>query len=399
MQKPLKIETPPAYDAPTVLQVVPTMDVGGVEQTVVDMAEAIISVGGRSVVATSGGRLIDTLKKGGSKIVRLPVNSKNPFVQWRNIAALKKLIVREGIDLVHVRSRAPAMSVLSAAGATGVPSISTYHGIYKANGPFKRWYNSMMTRTDLVIANSDYTREHILDTYNGLDPDDVISIPRGIRLETFDPENVSPQAVESLRKDWGLIGETRTVFLLAARLTRWKGHTLIIDAARRLKAKGIEDFVIILAGDDQGRSQYSQELAMLIRQGNLSDQVRLVGHCVDMASAYTLCDFALAPSLEPEAFGRTAVEPQAMGRPVLAAAHGATRETVIPNITGFLIRPGDPQAWADAMTAAIALSPAQRKLMGEKGRANVLERFSLETMCEQTLKLYFQLAGRRRRRR
>jgi glycosyltransferase involved in cell wall biosynthesis len=391
LQKPIRSHSQAAFQAPNLLQVVPTLDTGGVEQTVLDISEAVIAAGGRSVVASHGGRLAEALRKGGAKLVRLPVHSKNPFVQWQNIGALKRVILRDRIDIVHVRSRAPAIPVLRAAKATGAASVSTYHGIYNDKGPFKRWYNSMMTRTDIVIANSDYTREHILDTYSRVDPDLVVSIPRGIRLEAFDPRNVDADAVESLRKNWGLIGETRTVFLLAARLTRWKGHTLIIEAAARLKQQGVTDFLVIMAGDDQGRSQYSQELALMIRQYGVENNVRLVGHCTNMPAAFSLCDFALAPSIEPEAFGRTAVEPQAMRRPVLAAAHGATRETILPQVTGYLVRPGDVEAWAEAMKRALALSPEERAQMGEAGRAHVLANFSLETMCDRTLEIYQRL--------
>ncbi|MGN6422391.1 MAG: glycosyltransferase family 4 protein [Asticcacaulis sp.] len=381
-----------------VLQVVPELDTGGVEQTVVDVSEAIIAAGGRSIVVSKGGRLQARLEKGGATVINLPVHSKNPFVQGRMYAALRRIIRVERVDIVHVRSRAPALASIAAARAEKIRSVATYHGIYNAKSALKRWYNSQMTRADLTIANSDYTRDHILAAYPGVAPEKVVSIPRGVDLKRFDPEGFDVRRVMKLEAAWGLphagdpgAPETRIRFLLAARLTRWKGQALIVEAAAKLRASGCEDFVILLAGDDQGRSGYSAELKAAIAAHSLEDHVRLVGHCADMPTAYQLCHYALAPSLEPEAFGRTAVEPQAMLRPPLASKHGATVETVVPGETGWLVTPGDADAWAEAMRAAMQLDPEARFAMGLAGRARVKDLFSLEVMCARTLDVYRQL--------
>ena len=372
-----------------VLQVVPELDTGGVEQTVVDMSAAIIKAGGRSLVATRGGRLVDKLKRAGATVVLLAVHSKNPLSQLKNHFALRKLIRREKVDIVHVRSRAPAMAAISAARAEKIRSVATYHGIYNAKSALKRWYNSQMTRADMIIANSVYTRDHILKTFPDALVERIIAIPRGIDLHRFDPEAFDVRKIMALDAEWGTEGnKTRNRFLLAARLTRWKGQTLIIEAANLLKQQGIEDFLVLVAGDDQGRADYKAELEKLISTYGLQDQVRLVGHVNDMPSAYAMCQFALAPSIEPEAFGRTAVEPQAMQRPVLAAAHGATAETVINGVTGWLVTPGDAVAWAEAMKTAMALDDEQRFTMGQKGRAQVKAHFSLDQMCAATLEVY-----------
>lgn len=371
-----------------VLQIVPELDTGGVEQTTVDVSEAVIRAGGRSIVASKGGRLEARLRKGGALVVNLPVHSKNPLVQWRNFTALKALIRAEKVDIVHVRSRAPALAGFAAARACGVRSVGTYAGIYNARSGLKRWYNSQMTRGDLTIANSDFTRNHILKTYD-VPPERVIAIPRGIDLKRFDPEAFDVRRVMDLEGKWGIASDDNRVrFLLAARLTAWKGQALIIAAAARLKRQGTDNFLIVMAGDDQGRSDYSQGLLRQIEDNGLGNHIKLVGHCADMPSAYAMCQYALAPSLEPEAFGRTAVEPQAMHRPPLAAAHGATVETVLPNETGWLVAPGDADAWAAAMAAAIALPEADRFRMGVRGRAHVRELFSLDVMCARTLDVY-----------
>ncbi len=370
-----------------VLQVVPELDAGGVEQTTVDVSAAVVAAGGRSIVVSRGGRLAERLEKAGAALVVLPVHSKNPFVQMQNHFALRRLIRGHAVDIVHVRSRAPALAAIAAARAENIRSVATYAGIYNARSPLKLWYNSQMTHADMTIANSDFTRAHILAAYAGVPPERVISIPRGIDVECFDPEAFDVRKIMKLEAAWHAREDTIR-FVLAGRLTRWKGQALIVEAARLLKNNGDGAFQIFMAGDDQGRSDYRRELESMIDNYGLRDEVRLVGHVDDMPSAYTACHFALAPSLEPEAFGRTAVEPQAMQRPVLAAAHGATAETVIDGVTGWLVAPGDAAAWADAMRQAMGLDAARRFTMGARGRDNVRARFALDVMCARTLDVY-----------
>lgn len=310
-------------------------------------------------------------------------------MQWQNYQALRKLIRREGINIVHVRSRAPAMAAINAAKTEGVRSVATYAGIYNAKSGLKRWYNSQMTRADSIIANSDFTRAHILKTYPKVPPEKVIGIPRGIDMKRFDSEAFDVRKIMKLEQEWGLLsGDGRIRFLLAGRLTKWKGQALIVEAANMLRHEDIDNFLIVMVGDDQGRSDYTKALRDNIHKYGLEERIKLVGHCADMPSAYTACHYALAPSLEPEAFGRTAVEPQAMQRPPLASDHGATVETVLPGETGWLVKPGDAHAWADAMKIAIALPEHDRFEMGHLGREYVLEQYSLPLMCERTLDVY-----------
>ncbi len=378
----------PTFSA-SVLQIVPELDTGGVEQTVVDISEAIIAAGGRSIVATKGGRLEERLLKKGATVIHMPVHSKNPYVQWQNYKALRRLIRREAVNIVHVRSRAPAMAAINAAKAEGVRSVATYAGIYNARSALKRWYNSQMTRADTIIANSDFTRAHILKTYPNIQPEKVIGIPRGIDMKRFDSEAFDVRKIMKLEQEWGVLaGDGRIRFLLAGRLTKWKGQALIVEAANLLRHEDIDNFLIIMVGDDQGRSDYTKALKDSIHKYGLEERVKLVGHCADMPSAYTTCHYALAPSLEPEAFGRTAVEPQAMQRPPLASDHGATVETVLPGETGWLIPPGDAHAWAEAMKTAIALPEHDRFEMGHLGREYVKDQYSLPLMCERTLDVY-----------
>jgi glycosyltransferase involved in cell wall biosynthesis len=386
-------DLPPDF---TLLQVVPRLETGGAEQTTLDVAAAVRAAGRQVVVASMGGRMQSQLLASGAELERMTVHSKNPLVMLGNALRLAGLIRRRKVSLVHVRSRAPAFSAVLAARLTGAPVIATYHGVYNAKSGLKRWYNGVMTRGEVVIANSEFTRLHVIAQHQ-VDPEKVVAIPRGVDIARFDPAAVSAERKAALAAAWGLDADDRRVrILLAGRLTRWKGQALAIEAAAALKARGVTDFLMIFAGDSQGRAGYLAELEAAIGDKDLGDQVRIVGHCADMPTAYALCDLAIAPSLDPEAFGRTAVEPQVMGVPVIAADHGATRETVVPGETGWLVRPGDAEAWAEALQAAIALGPEGRALMGAAAADRSRRLYSVEAMCAATLKVYAQVLERRR---
>jgi glycosyltransferase involved in cell wall biosynthesis len=375
----------------TLLQITPELDTGGVEQTTIDIARAVTQAGGRCLVASWGGRMVPQLEAAGGELVRLPVNSKNPLAWNANVLVLTALCRQEKVSLIHVRSRAPAFAALKVGRTLGIPVVSTYHGIYGASSPIKRWYNGVMTRADRVIANSGFTRDHIIAQHR-VDPNKVVTIPRGVNLALFDPGAVAQGRVDAMRADWGIApGDPRTVLLLAGRLTEWKGQGLLIEALRRLEARGGDTFIAVLAGDEQKRTGYRKRLEEQIAAAGLTEQVKLVGHAVDMPAAYLAADLAVAPSLKPEAFGRTAVEPQAMGRPVLAAQHGAAEETVANGVSGWLVPPGDPEAWADAIDEALAAGPQAWTRMGQEGIARARGLYSVDAMAQATLALYADL--------
>lgn len=372
----------------TLLQVVPELETGGAEQSAIDIAQAVVKAGGKALVATRGGRMASRLEADGGRLAEMPVQSKNPLVMLGNASRLVDLIRREKVSVVHARSRAPAFSALWAARMTRTPFVATYHGVYKAKHGLKRWYNAVMTRGDLVIANSEYTRAHVLAEHD-VDPEKIVTIPRGIDLTRFTPSWVTPDRVEALKTAWGIAAsDQRTRILLAGRLTRIKGHLTIIEAARLLKAHGRSDFLILFAGDDQGRTSYREELLTAIADAGLSDQVRLVGHCDDMPAAYLLADLALLPTLVPESFGRAAVEPQAMGRPVIASNQGGTAETVVDGVTGWLAPPGDAPAWSGAIARALDLGPGKRLEIGQAGAGRARQLYSVDAMCDATLSAY-----------
>lgn len=378
---------------PTILQVVPALETGGAERTAVDVARAVVKAGGRAIVASRGGRMVGELIVSGAEHIEMAVHSKNPVVMALNVERLTRIIARENVDLVHARSRAPAWSALAASRRAGVPFVTTYHSRVHANPRLKVFYNSVMVRGDAVIANSAYTAGNIRSVHA---PDEarIFTVPRGIDIESF--AQVTPSRIEALRARWQGGAPAGIVFVHPARLTRWKGQAVAIEAARLLRARGIEDFGLLLAGDAQGRDNYAAELEKAIADAGLERHVRLVGHGEDMAAAYALADVVLSPSIEPEPFGRTAVEAQAASRPVIVSDAGGQRETVIEGETGFRVPPKDAAALAEAMARMIAMGPEARAAMGARGYANAATHYSVGAMCDTTLALYARLISRNR---
>jgi len=346
----------------TILQIVPRLDAGGSELATIEIAQALSRAGAAALVATEGGRMAPEVGKVGGEIVTLPVASKSPFTILANIGRLTNLIGERGVDLVHARSRAPAWSALIAARRMGKPFVTTYHGAYGEVGPFKAAYNSVMGRGDRVIANSHYTAQ-VIEERDASAHDRIRVIYRGVDRGLFDPLAVDPQAVERLKTAWGVLPGTKIV-LHAARLTSIKGQRDLIAAAARLDSEGaLHDAVTILAGDALGRDAYRDELIGLIDGHGLRNEVRLVGHCWEMPAAYLAATVAVTTSTVPETFGRTSVEAQVMGCPVIVPDLGALPETIISaeqsnaGFTGWLVPPRDVAALADRIRQALALSP------------------------------------------
>jgi glycosyltransferase involved in cell wall biosynthesis len=374
-----------------ILQIIPELDAGGAERTTVDIAEALTQSGFKALVASRGGRLEAELGKVGGELIRMNAASKAPHMLFANALALRDIIRTRDVALVHARSRAPAWSAMLAAQWSGVPFVVTYHGFYKASNPFKRFYNSVMVRGDAVIANSQWTADHITSEYS-IKPTRLVVIPRGVDIVTFDPARLSQQRVSELRAEWK-VAAGDFVVLLPGRLTRWKGQSVLIDAMSRLaKAGQLGSIRAILAGDAQGRDAYEAELRAAIAHAALSDRVRIVGHVSDMVTAYgAAADVVLSTSTEPEAFGRVAAEASAMMRPVIATDHGGARETVLSGISGFLVAPGDAAALAEALLRIQSMGAEARTQMGAAGRAHIVKNFSREKMCDDTISLYRSL--------
>lgn len=382
---------------PTILQIVPRLDAGGAELSAIEIAQAVSRAGGRAIVLSEGGRMAGRIGEVGGELVTFPAGTKNPAKLVANARAIAAMIRREGVDLVHARSRAPAWSALWAARMTGKPFVTTYHGAYNETNTAKRLYNGVMARGDVVIANSHYTRQLIESRY-GTAAERLVVIHRGIDEAAFDPAAVPVERIARLRQAWG-VAEGQRVVLLAARLTGWKGQSVLIEAARLLAERGrLADAVIVLAGDAQGRDGYVARLRSEIAAAGLGDRVRMPGHVSDMPAAFAAAFVTAVPSTEPEAFGRSAAEAQAMGCPVIASRLGAPQETVLaaPEVdagtrTGWLVAPGAAGALAEALEEVLQLDPRQRAAIGERARRHVLAGFTLTAMKRATLQVYDRL--------
>lgn len=386
------IEAKAASRPGTVLQIVPALITGGVERGTLDVAAALHQAGYGSLVASSGGAMVHELTRNGSQHVTLPVDAKMPWKIRANIRPLAELIEAENVDIVHARSRAPAWAARAAAKRTGRIFITTFHGTYNYSSTLKWRYNAIMTKGDCVIAISQFIAEHMIQRY-AVDPARIRIIPRGIDEVVFDPTAVTQPRIIALASQWRLEDGVK-VILLPGRLTRWKGHTVLIEALARLPHR---DFVCLLVGSEGSNTRYREELERLIVARGLGGSIRIVGDCRDMAAAYMLGDLVISASTDPEAFGRVAAEASAMGRPVIATNHGGARETVVNGETGWLVKPGDPNAMAPAIRDALALTPEQRQGFAERGRRHVLTNFTKQRMCASTLDLYAELlAGRNR---
>jgi glycosyltransferase involved in cell wall biosynthesis len=369
-----------------VLQVLPSLVTGGVERGTVEIARAIADAGGIALVASAGGRMVAAVQRAGGRHVTLPLDSKNPLAIWRNAALLADVIRAERVAIVHARSRAPAWSAWLACRRAGAHLVTTYHGTYRENLPFKRQYNAVMAKGERVIAASRFIAGLIVARH-GTDPARIRVIPRGADPAVFDPDAVSGERIARLERAWRLPAGAQVV-LLPGRLTRWKGQTVLIEALARLMRP---DVCCVLVGSDQGRRHYA---AQLIRQADtlgVADRLRLAGECDDMPAALMLADVVVHASTEPEAFGRVVIEAQAMGRPVIASDLGGPVETVEHGMTGWRVPPGDAGALAAAIEQVLELPAAVRADLGIRARAGVQRSYTVAAMQAATLAVYDEL--------
>ena len=380
----------------TILQIIPSLDAGGAERTAIDVAAGLAEIGARALVASEGGRLVGELQAHGGIWAPFPAATKNPVAMALNVRRLARLAQIEGVELIHARSRAPAWVALGAARLLGLPLVTTYHGSYAGSSKTKRLYNSVMARGDVVIANSDFTAGQIRALY-GTPANRIATLHRGTDLSSFSIAAVPADRVDALRRAWDLRPDQRIV-LLAARLTAWKGQKVLIEAAAILRDRGLDDAVFVLAGDPQGREGYVREIDGLVAARGLAGTVRRVGHCTDMPAALLAASVVAVPSTEPEAFGRTAVEAQALGTPVVVSDLGAVPETVLapPDVpasarTGWRVPAGDAVALADAIGHVLSLGASARDGLAARARAHVERHFSLGRMVGRTLELYADL--------
>ncbi len=376
---------------PVIVQILPSLNHGGVERGTVEVANAVIERGWKSVVISNGGLLSAQLQRIGSAVHQLPVHSKNPLL-WPSIRRqVRRVLQQEGADIVHLRSRAPAWISLPAADSLGIATVSTIHSKFAPSNTFKKFYNSKMLKTDRVIAISHYVESTIFEHYGKINLSEKLSvIHRGVDLNVFDPAAVSQQRIIAEADRLG-VPEDKPIIMLPARPTAWKGHEILVQALAKLS---LSDAVLILIGVEDGPPAYADKIRTTALRCGLGGRVRISTGSRDMPAALMLADVVAMPSIRPEPFGRIAIEAQAMGRPVVAFRHGGAVESIDEGQTGWLAEPNSVDSLVDALTTALMLGPRKRRSVAKNARVFMERQFSKDRMCERTLDVYESLMKR-----
>ena len=376
-----------------VLQVIPKLGFGGAETGCYDIAHFLAENECKSIIVTSGGPLIKYVRKQKVKIIKLPVHSKNPLILIFNAIALILIQIFYRIDIVHARSRAPAWSCYWSTFLTRRKFVTTFHGTYSIKNKFKKFYNSVMVKSKLIIAGSNFIFNHINDNYGGYlkEKNKLLVIFRGINLNYYNPKQISDIKLLQLKKEWQ-VEEEKFKLLLPGRLTNWKGQINFIEALNIL----IEDykndnFQAFILGSDQGRNVYKKKLQSLIDRYNLGKKIKFIEQCKEMPLAYAISDLVISSSIKPEAFGRVSVEAQAMQKPIIATNLGGSKETIVNNKTGILYKFDDPRELAKNINSFMETDKLALNIMGVEGRKNVMKKFDVDKMCQSTYNEYKKL--------
>ena len=376
-----------------VLQVIPKLGYGGAETGCYDIAHYLPENGCESFIVTSGGELTKFVDKKKVKLIKLPVHSKNPLLILINTILLIGIILFFKISIVHARSRAPAWSCLFATKLTNRKFVTTFHGTYNFSGKLKKFYNSVMVRSDLIIAGSNFIFSHIKANYSEFltSKKKFLVIFRGINVDYFDPSTKLENDEKNLLQKWN-INDEKKIILMPGRLTSWKGQELFIEAINLVKIElGYEAFHAVILGNDQGRDLYKKKLIRLTEQYRLTNQIKFIDHCEDMALAYKVSDIIVSASIEPEAFGRVAVETQSMKKLIIASNIGGSNETINDEKTGFLFKSGDAESLSKKIIRGLTMDETSINLMGKEGRSNIIKKFNVEKMCFSTYSEYKRL--------
>ena len=376
-----------------VLQVIPKLGYGGAETGCYDIAHYLAEKDCSSFIVTSGGELLKFIKKKKVKVLRLPVHSKNPLLIIFNTIILSLIILINNINIVHARSRAPAWACYLACLITRRNFVTTFHGTYSFENNFKKFYNSIMLRSKLTIAGSNFIFNHINENYSEYlnRKKKLRVIFRGINIDYYNQKNISILKQEKIKEEWKL-AQNKFTILMPGRLTYWKGQEKLIEALNIL----IEDynnsnFQAVVLGSDQGRKVYKKKLIDLVQRYRLGQKIKFIDHCKEMPLAYSLADVVVSASIQPEAFGRVAVEAQAMGKPIIASDLGGSKETILKGKSGFLYKHDDPRQLAKALNTVIELDQDTLNSIGIEGRKNITKKFDVEAMCDSTLREYKKL--------
>jgi glycosyltransferase involved in cell wall biosynthesis len=376
-----------------VLQVIPSLGYGGAETGCYDLAHYLPENNCSSFIVTSGGELLKFIDKKKVKLIKLPVHSKNPILILFNSIALVFIILFHNISIVHARSRAPAWSCLIATKITRRKFVTTFHGTYNFKNPIKKFYNSVMVRSNLIIAGSNFIFSHIKENYLkylNLEKRFLV-IFRGINIDYFDPSTTLDSEESELLSSWGVTRDKKLI-LMPGRLTTWKGQEIFIEALSLVnKELGYQPFFAVILGNDQGRDVYTKKIKRLAEQYRLVSQLKFIKHCKNMPLAYKVSNLVVSASTEPEAFGRVVIEAQSMEKPIIASNIGGSNETIINNVSGFLFDSNNPESLSKKIIEVLNLDESRLKLIGIEGRKNIIKKFNVEKMCFSTYSEYKKL--------
>ena len=376
-----------------VLQVIPKLGYGGAETGCYDLAHYLAENNCSSYIVTSGGELLKFIDQKKVKLIKLPVNSKNPILIIFNAIVLICIILFHNISIVHARSRAPAWSCLIATKITRIKFITTFHGTYNFKGSLKKFYNSIMARSNLVIAGSNFIFSHIKENYSKHlnSKKKFLVIFRGINVDYFNPSTITEIEESELLSIWGLT-KGKKLILMPGRLTSWKGQGIFIEALNLVnKELGHNSFYAVILGSDQGRDVYTKKIKRLAEQYRLTAQLKFIEHSKNMPLAYKVSDLVVSASTEPEAFGRISIEAQSMEKPIIASDIGGSRETIVNNTTGFLFKSGNADSLSKKIVEVLNLDESRLKSIGIEGRKNIIKKFNVEKMCFSTYSEYKKL--------
>ena len=381
------------YKNKRILQIIPNMEIGGAERTVLEITSFLKDTNFSSLVLTSGGKLIDDLEKANIEVIKLKIDKKNPYSIIKNFFLFIKIFREKKINLVHVRSRAPAWSAIFAAKKLGIPVLTTWHGHVSNSSFIKKIYNSIMLKGDAVIANSIYTAENISKIY-GINKSKIDIIPRGVDVNNFKKSDINSHEIAKIKENWKIFDKEKVIILLPARLTKWKGHEVAIEAINLLKGETFfKNIVCLFAGEQKNSEKYIHNLNRLISSYSLEKKIRLIGKVENMPLAYHASDVILSPSIEPEPFGRIPIEAQASGKIIISCDAGAVKDTIKSgkNFTGFKAIPNNSESLADKIKIALKMENEEIQGMQKRAIINVKNNFSLESMCKKTLEVYNRL--------
>lgn len=373
-----------------IMQVLPDLNSGGVERGTIDIANYLADKGYTNFICSAGGGLLKEIRNKKIHHITLPMYSKNPFIMLWNILKIRKIIVENNINIVHARSRAPAWSCFFACKLTKAKFVTTFHAAYSIIHPIKRLYNSVMLKGDRVIAISHFIKKHIETRYH-FKSDRLVTIERGIDLDVYTAENVTPERLKKAQDTFCKDLEPDTkILLVPGRFSRIKGHRYLLSALKYLKGKKIKCIIIGKLTDKQ--YDYFFDLEKYSKDQELNSIVQFCSEAYsDMPALYAISHTVICPSLEPEGFGRVIVEAQAMERVIIATNIGAPAYIIKDGKDGFLTSCNDASTFADIIERSLNMTKTEYDKITANGRKKVKAKYALETMCSKTLSVYKEL--------